>query len=194
MKITREQLRRCGAGYTDDRIATLVPADGLSPLEFAALDIPAEDRLWVLLRKDIIPARELRLLACDWAEAACRAAGWNDERSLEAIAVARRFADGEASEAELVEAWAAAWEARSEAWSSSSSAWSPRGGAAEAAAAASEADREAAAANASEWAVRSAAWLASAADDAARAEQLADVVRALQQIDEAAKAGEEAKE
>jgi len=202
MKITREQLRRCGAGYTDDRIATLVPADGLSPLEFAALDIPAEDRLWVLLRKDIIPARELRLLACGWAEGACRAAGWDDQRSLEAIAVARRFAVGEASEAELVEAWAAAWEARSEAWSSSSSAWSPRGAAAEAAVAASSANRDAW--SSSWWSVAGAAWLTADAEEAdaaaawtadwasasARAEQLADVVRALQQIDEAAKAGE----
>ena len=101
MKITREQLRQWGACYNDERIAELVPEAGLTPLEVAALDIPVNDRLWVLLREDIIPARELRLLACDWAEKACRAAGWNDERSLNAIAVARRFACGDATEAEL---------------------------------------------------------------------------------------------
>lgn len=192
MKITREQLRRWGACYEDEKIATLVSAEGLTPLEIAALDIPEEDRLWVLLRDDVVPARELRLLACGWAEAACRKSGWDDQRSLAAIAVARRFAVGEASEAELVEARLAAWDARSEAWSTSRSAWSPRG-AATAQRMVDEAAK-AAAANASEWAVRSAAWLATAAEASARSEQLADVVRVLKQIDEAAKAGKEARE
>ena len=100
MKITREQLRRWGACYTDKKIAELVPEDGLTPLEVAALDIPKKDRMWVLLREDVIPARALRLLACGWAEDACLRTGWNDERSLNAIAVARRFAVGEATEAE----------------------------------------------------------------------------------------------
>lgn len=101
MKITRELLRKWGACYNDKRIAELVSESGLTPTEIAALDIPAEARLWVLLREEVIPARELRLLACDWAEEACEETGWNDERSLNAIAVARRFACGDATEAEL---------------------------------------------------------------------------------------------
>jgi hypothetical protein len=166
VKITREQLRRWGACYEDERIAALVPEAGLTPLEVANLYIPAEDRLWVLLRKDIIPARELRLLVCDWAEAACRAAGWNDARSLEAIAVARRFALGEASEAELAEARSAAWSA-AWAWSAaaarsaalSAAAWSPR------------------------WAW-AAAWAAAEAEaPAAWSAKLADVVRVLRKIE-----------
>ena len=200
MKITRELLRRWGACYDDAKIAALVPEAGLTPLEVAALDnIPVEDRLWVLLREELVTARELRLLACDWAEAACVNAGWNDPRSLAAIAVARRFAVGEATEAELAEARSAAWEARSEAWSTSRSAWSPRGAAAEAAAAAAEARTMEAlsAAKTAEWAVQSAAWSSADAETAdaaaawtadwasasARAEQLADVVRALRKIE-----------
>jgi hypothetical protein len=152
MKITREQLRLWGACYDDAKIAALVPEAGLTPLEIAALDIPVNDRLWVLLREDIIPARELRLLACDWAEAACLRTGWNDARSLAAIAVARRYAVGEVSAAELNAAASAAWAAAAEAWSKTQPA---------------------------AWAVRA----------AARAEQLADVVRVLKRIDEAAPGG-----
>jgi hypothetical protein len=172
MKITRKILRQWGACYTNARIATLVPAKGLTPLEIAALDIPATDRLWVLLREEIIPARELRLLVCDWAEAACAAAGWNDQRSLEAIAVARRFACGEATEAELAAAWSAA--ARKVRLAEDRLA----------------ADRLAAArlaAAAAWWTGSAAAWLTATAWSVAEAEQIADVVRVLKQIDEAGK-------
>lgn len=201
MKITRDLLRSWVAFYDDERIATLVPADGIAPMEFAALDIPAEDRLWVLLREELIPARALRLLACGWAESACRKTGWDDQRSLEAIAVARRFADGEATEDERKAAWSSAWSAvaesdvlysaaaRSAAWSSDLSPWLARNAAeasaeARAAAAWSMADADAADA--------AAAWTAEWDSEAARAEQLADVVRVLERTDEAAKAGEEA--
>jgi hypothetical protein len=179
MKITRKILRQWGACYTNARIATLVPAKGLTPLEIAALDIPATDRLWVLLREEIIPARELRLLVCDWAEAACAAAGWNDQRSLEAIAVARRFACGEATGAELAAAWSAAAAARSARLSAA------RSTAARLAAAAAWSEAGAAAWSAvTAWSVRS-AWSdrSAAARSAAAAEQLADVVRVLRKID-----------
>lgn len=168
MKITRKQLRQWNACYTNARIAALVPEGGLTPLEVAELDIPATDRLWVLLREEIIPSRVLRLLACDWAEAACAAAGWNDRRSLEAIAVARRFACGEATEAELAAAWSDAAEARSARPAQMSSARS----AARLSAAAAWSEAGAAAwSAATAWSVRSAA------------EQLADVVRVLRKIE-----------
>ena len=142
MKITREKLRLWGACYDDAKIAALVPEAGLTPLEIVALDIPAEDRMWVLLRESVIPARELRLLACGWAEAACHAAGWNDARSLAAIAVARRFAVGEVSAAELDAASAearaaslAAWSADTPAaWAAARRQWAARAAASEAAA------------------------------------------------------------
>ena len=181
MKITRELLRRWGACNEDARIAELVPEAGLTPLEFSDLHIPVEDRLWVLLREEVIPARELRLLACGWAEAMCRKSGWNDERSLNAIAVGRRYAHGEATDDELAAAARAAWEARSVAWSTSKSAWSPRGAAAEAAAAASEEDRVAWLS--SWWSVAGSAWLTAEGDAATRSEQLADVVKVLRKIE-----------
>ena len=193
MKITRELLRRWCAGYTDEKIATLVPEAGLTPLEIAALDIPVEDRLRVLLREELIPARDLRLLACGWAESACAKTGWDDARSIASIAVARRFAVGEATESERVEAASAAWSAvaawsvqsaavRAAAWSVDRSAWSARS-VAEAAA-----EAYAYAAYASSALVALSAWSAwSAAWAATRAAQLADVVRLLKRIDEAAK-------
>lgn len=139
--------------------------------------IPAEDRLRALLREEVIPARARRLLACVWAEESCLMAGWKDARSLNAIAVARRFAIDEATEAELVEAASAAWSA--------------------AAAEAVSAARLALSAEAA-WsaAVRGSlsAWAAwSAALAATRSDQLADVVRGLERIAEAGKAGKEPK-
>ena len=59
--------------------------------------------------------RELRLFACDEAEGALALAlsrgGTVDDRSVLAIAVARRFADGEATRKELDAAGDAAWDA-----------------------------------------------------------------------------------
>ena len=175
MKITRELMRQWNACYTDEKIASLVPEEGLAPLEIANLDIPVEDRLRVLLREDVIPSRDLRLLACGWAESACAKTGWNDKRSLEAIAVARRFADGEATDAELAAARSAAWAAG----------WSPW-----LARSAAEASAEARAAAAWSAAARGScsAWVAcSEAEVAAWAEQLAAVVKVLKQVDEAGK-------
>ena len=168
MKITREQLRLWCAGYDDERVAALVPEAGLTTLEFSELDIPAEYRLRALLREEVVPARDLRLLACGWAESACVKTGWNDQRSLEAIAVARRFAVGEATEDELAAAETAARAARgaaaaSGAWAASAAAWS--------AALVDEA---------ASWA----AWSASrSAEESACAEQLADVARVLRKIE-----------
>ena len=64
----------------------------------------------------------LRFAACHFAEEALRAAGVTDKRSHNAISVARRFAIGEATAADLAAARDAA---RSAAWSAArSAAWS----------------------------------------------------------------------
>ena len=61
--------------------------------------------------------RELRLFAADCAERGLKKAKVKDERSWNAIAVARRFAIGEATADELDAARAAAWDAaRDAAW------------------------------------------------------------------------------
>ncbi len=105
MLITRERLRTWNACYSDEKIAELVPVEGLSPLAVCDLQtVTVADRLWVLLREEIIPARELRLLACDWADQALAYAGSADPRCVAAIAVSRRYAAGEATREELTAA------------------------------------------------------------------------------------------
>ena len=181
MKITRELLRKWGACYNPERIAELVPKAGLTPLEVAALDIPVNVKLCVLLREDIIPAPALRLLACSWAQKACLAADCYDERSSKVIAVARRFARGDATEAELGEAWAAARAAACSAWSAVSADAAAAAAAEAAEAVAWTALRSAAeaAVGAALAAVRSAVSLDAAAASVVRAMQLDDVVHVL---------------
>ena len=71
-------------------------------------------------------SRELRLFACDEAEAAldrvAARGGTIDQRSRDAVAVARRFAVGEASEADMSAAASASWSAAASA--SVSASWS----------------------------------------------------------------------
>jgi hypothetical protein len=63
--------------------------------------------LWILDKMEITPQRELRLFACRCAEQTKP----TDPQSLNAIAVARRFAMGESTREELSEAHAAAYAA-----------------------------------------------------------------------------------
>jgi len=95
--------------------------------EFTALDvlqhpdINAQDKLWVILRPHLLDDRTLRLFACNCAERALclfEREYPDDTRPRNAIEVARRFADGAATSAELdsaraaarAAAWAAAWD------------------------------------------------------------------------------------
>jgi len=152
----------------------------LTPLQICDLDIPVVDKLWVLLRSQIIPGKELHLLACDFAEAVlhlfegvCPA----DKRPRAAIEAKRRWIAGEITDSELAAAWAAAWAARDAAWAARDAAW-----AAARAAAAWAAARDAAwdAAWAAAWAAArdAAAWAAAWA--AARDAQLEMVRKVLE--------------
>jgi len=85
------------------------------------LDIPIEDRLWAVLREELLAAPVLREFACRCAERALRrerAAGRKvDTRLWEAVRMARRYARGKATDEELAAARDAAWDAaRDAAW------------------------------------------------------------------------------
>ena len=117
-------------------------------LEILALrGIPAEDRLWAVLREEFIPAPILHACACRCAEDALSRIDNPDPRSIHAIAVKHRWIAGEATDEELAAARTAAWAAQ---------------------AAAQDVARTAAQA-AAQAAARTAAWAAqAAAQDAAR--------------------------
>lgn len=194
-RITREMLRDWGACYDDDHIAALVPPEGVTPIQVLDADIPASDRLWVLLHEEIIPAREIRLLAVRWARDALsaeRSAGREPApESWAACDVAERHARGEATDEELAAAeaaaraaWAAAWAAdaaaRSAAAATVQSVDLAAAGAAAAAAEAAKAAAWSAAGWSAGWSDRAAAAAAAnAADAVVRAAQIEDVRRVL---------------
>ena len=96
--------------------------------EWTALDvlkaegISADDKLWAVLREEFIDAHFLHEFACRCAENAFKLVESPDPRSVEAIAVKRRWLRGEATDTELDAACAAAQyaardAARDAAWS-----------------------------------------------------------------------------
>jgi hypothetical protein len=185
--ITRELLREWNACYCDDKINYYVPESGLTPLQILDLDIPTEDRLWVILREEIIPARELRLLACKWARGALAVAGNPDPRSVAAVDCAERFAMDEVTAEELDSARAAAWAAAQAAarYADWAAAWAAARAAAQAAARyAAWAAAQAAARDAARDAARYAAQAAArdAARDAALDDQINDFRSVLESV------------
>lgn len=96
--------------------------EALTAREIGALGIPATDRVWVLAR--MLSDREARLWACDIAEAAL-ARHWrsDDRRPHEAVRVARLYAVGHATKAELDAARAAARDARDAREAAFAAAW-----------------------------------------------------------------------
>ena len=81
-------------------------------LEILALRrIPADERLWAVLREEFIPAPILHEFACRCAEDVLSRIDNPDPRSINAIAIKRRWIAGEATDEELAAAQAAAWTA-----------------------------------------------------------------------------------
>ena len=108
MKITLEQILSWGPcrGYdTAAEIVALTDANWpKTPMEIAQLDIPAEDRIWVLLHPEIIPEKRLHLLACDFAEKVLpifEAAHPKDKRPRAVLEIKRQWVDGKATNGEL---------------------------------------------------------------------------------------------
>jgi len=129
-------------------------------------DCPVADRIWVVL--GMMSENDRRLAACRFVRHTPIGDGtvWDlltDDRSKRVVEVAERFADGEATERELADAWdaasAAAWAAARDA--ASAAAWAAASAAAWAAARdAASAAAWAAASAAARDAARGAAWAA----------------------------------
>ena len=74
-------------------------------LEILALRmIPAEDRLWAVLREEFIPTPILHEITCRCAEDVLSRIDGPDPRSINAIVVKRRWIAGEATDEELAAA------------------------------------------------------------------------------------------
>ena len=78
---------------------------GVTPLELARFSwIPMGDRLWVLLREEVIPAERLHLLGCEFTEMALPVFEKefpDDSRLRDAVETKRRWLRGEATSGEL---------------------------------------------------------------------------------------------
>ena len=116
MKITIKKLISWGACYYENELKefkkNLKIKYGVTPLEFAELDIKTEDKIWTLLRPEIIPEKELHLLGCTFAEDALKLERKNGREphpdSWDAIKVKRKWVAGKATEEELKSAESAA--------------------------------------------------------------------------------------
>jgi hypothetical protein len=107
----RKLLRHLGKTQADDEplsIATILDSNGL------------DDALWCL-RAVTGHDREMRLYAV-WCARQVQHL-MTDPRSIAALDVAERHADGLATDDELAAAWAAAWAARAAAWDAWDAAW-----------------------------------------------------------------------
>ncbi len=124
--ITRIQLDSWSPCYDSDEIDRIVgDQERLTPLQVLDLDISIADRFWVLLRPEVVPERELRLLAADFAEHVAHlwispdGCDWTPAQTLDVV---RRFAEGTATREELSAAWDIAWDARAVAWGAAAAA------------------------------------------------------------------------
>ena len=109
--------------YSREEIEKLTDKTEMTALEVLALDIPAEDRLWAVLREDFIETPILHEFACRCAEEALKLVKNPDERSVAAIAAKRAWLKGEISETALRRARAAACAAADAAYAADAAAW-----------------------------------------------------------------------
>ena len=83
--------------------------DKWSAIDILRLDeVDAEDRLWLVLREELIDAPILHEFACRCADRAIARIGKPDSRSVAAIEAKRKWLRGEISDDELDAAWDAA--------------------------------------------------------------------------------------
>jgi len=137
------------------------------------LNISADDKLWAVLREDMLDAAILHEFACRCAEEALKPIDNPDPRSIAAIATKRAWLRGEITDDELSAAWATAITASNDvvatAWAVYAASYAARSDAADAAVTAARTDAYAAAAAAAS-ACNTASWVAAHA--AARDKQI----------------------
>lgn len=159
--LTVDQITRwgpCSSGpgerYSREGLRKLFGGEEITTVGVGDLPIPPEDKLWVWLRPEIIPERDLRLLAVLFASRALPVFGRRHPdagRLVSTLRTARRYALGQATLKELIVAWVAA---RDGAWAAARAAARDAAEAAEAAArAAAEAAVRATEATEREWQV-----------------------------------------
>jgi hypothetical protein len=110
--ITIEQVMSWEPCYPQERVEELFAGREVLTIEDVFnLDIPAEHKLWVLLREELIPAPVLHEFACRVAEQTLALLTNPDPRSVAAIAAKRAWLKGEITAEQLREARQAAWTA-----------------------------------------------------------------------------------
>ena len=98
--LEKEKILRLSRGKTEMTIEEIIELQ----------HVPAEDKLWLLLKEEIIPARTLHEFALWCAETVLTKANVTDERSWNALKVKRLWLDGKATDKELDAARHAAWD------------------------------------------------------------------------------------
>ena len=185
--ITYEEFLEFGPCYLDDpKEKALMDSIAQRQDRWTALDIlelkeiPDEDKLWAVLREELIEPEKLHEFACVCAEWALSRIEHPDPRSVAAIKAKRAWMKGEISDSELAAARDAAWDA----------AWAAARAAASDAASDAAWDAARAAAWAAAWDVASnAAWAAAsdaawdAAWDAERAWQAEELKKMLMEVE-----------
>ncbi len=113
--MTVKEFKRLRPCYPDSWIKTIVGNKEVwNALEVLKLDnVPAEDRLWAVIRQQFLDDKTLRLFAV-WCARQIEYL-MNDVRSLDAIDVAERYANGKATDKELNTASNNAWSAAKDA-------------------------------------------------------------------------------
>jgi len=91
--------------YTEDDVLGLFAVrDTIDERDILALDIPTEDKLWVLSRNHFVDEKILRLTTCRAARRALALVKNHDPRSIAAMEVAERYAVGNATDEDLIAA------------------------------------------------------------------------------------------
>ncbi len=102
--ITPKHLRKWTACYTDERIAELVPAKGLTLQGYLALDIPDKDKVWLATRPKVLSDYVLYNRTALIVERALGRIGNPDPRSVAVIGYLRSRAAGGPRNSEIVNA------------------------------------------------------------------------------------------